>query len=270
MSQLINNEQKMIEIIFANRNKEYGAYAIRSDYGNTVFKSVSLMIITITTIMSVAFYLTNKDQKGPDLAGQVFIHDSIYVIPFGEEKLEEKTEAAETKKEKQAPLEKPTTIVSESVTVNDTVYTEKPSTFTNSIVSDNTSTLSTGVGTGSAVSQNTLVGLKTGTGIKSSFEIDSEPEFEGGLNALYAFVRTNLKYPSRASEEGKDGTVYVKFVVDENGKVGSLSLLNNLGYGLDDEALRVVGIIPKFKSPAKIKGEAVKVYYQLPIRFKIK
>ena len=57
------------------------------------------------------------------------------------------------------------------------------------------------------------------------------------------------------------------FVVDETGRVGTLSLLNNLGYGLDDEALRVVGMIPKFKSPAKANGEAVSVYFQLPIKF---
>jgi protein TonB len=64
--------------------------------------------------------------------------------------------------------------------------------------------------------------------------------------------------------------VYVKFVVSERGKVEKVMLQNNLGYGLDDEAKRVVSIIPDFKSPAKVKGHPVKVYYQLPIRFKLR
>ena len=90
------------------------------------------------------------------------------------------------------------------------------------------------------------------------------------MPALYKFVASRLKYPNRALEEGKEGIVYVKFVVDEKCKVCDITLLNNTGYGLDEEALRVVNMLPNFKKPARIKGEAVKVYFQLPIKFRTK
>lgn len=274
MSHLINNQQKMNDVIFADRNKAYGAYALRSSYGNTVLKSLSFMILGVSSVLSVAFYLSNKNNKEPDMAGQVFVHDSIYVIPF-KAKEEEEPKQPEQKQEESTPPESKTTSSSASVTVVDNTTVEKTDSIQNSSVTNNTVTntdvisIPTGKGTGSSVVTNSSSGSPLG-GIKTTIEVDSEPVFEGGLSALYRFVGSHLRYPEPALDAGKEGTVYVKFVVDETGKVGNLSLLNNSGYGMDDEALRVVALIPKFKSPAKIKGEAVKVYYQLPIRFRYK
>lgn len=273
MSHLINNQQKMNDVIFADRNKAYGAYVLRSSYGNTVLKSLSFMILGVSSVLSVAFYLSNKNNKEPDMAGQVFVHDSIYVIQFKAK--EEEPKQPEQKQEESTPPESKTSSSSASVTVVDNTTVEKTDSIQNVSVSTNTATttdlaaIPTGKGTGSTVVTNTTSGNPLG-GVKTTIEVDSEPVFEGGLSALYRFVGSHLRYPEAALDAGKEGTVYVKFVVDETGKVGNLSLLNNSGYGMDDEALRVVALIPKFKSPAKIKGEAVKVYYQLPIRFRYK
>jgi len=83
---------------------------------------------------------------------------------------------------------------------------------------------------------------------------------EGGLSPLYKFVSSKLKYPERASEYAIQCTVFVKFVIDEQGKVDSLSPLNNLGCGLYSDGQRVVALIPNFKKPAKVNGKDVKVY----------
>ena len=66
-----------------------------------------------------------------------------------------------------------------------------------------------------------------------------------------------------------EGTVYVRFVVDKSGKVGRAELLNKKGFGLDEEALRVVAMIPAFKKPGTKGGVPVNVYYNLPIKFRM-
>lgn len=272
MSQLINNEQKLIDIIFADRNKEYGAYAIRSSYGNTVFRSISYMILGVGSIMSTAFYFSNKNNPEQSNNDLIVVHDSIYVIPVTLHK-EEPAGDPETVEPPKAK-ENPDVSESTSTVVRDSV---PESTITTTVAAAPMGTVTEGADAGSIAAKGSasVTGLGTGvpdttTKVNEPYEVDTEPQFEGGLSALYRFVSKNLKYPNWASSEGKEGIVYVKFVVDENGKVGSLNLLNTVGYGMDAEALRVVSLIPKFKSPAKAKGKAVKVYYQMPIRFSFK
>jgi periplasmic protein TonB len=268
MSYLVNNEQKMIEIIFANRNKNYGAYVIRSAYGNTIFKSLSIMLAGFGSLLSIAFYFSQKEpeQKNPPM----IFHDSIYVIKFQQKEIEELVEeVVEKKTEKSVSTtdsKNSTNIVDSAVAVQINTLPAETTVAKDPVIG----TEGSATGSPSAVITPTATGSTAGTGIKRGFEVDRQPEFEGGLKALYQFVAKHLKYPERASYENKGGTVYVKFVVDEEGYVGSLSALNNLGYGLDEEALRVVGMIPKFKSPAMAGGEPVKVYFQLPICFKVK
>ena len=273
MSQLINNEQKLIDIIFADRNKEYGAYVIRSSYGHTIFKSVSIMLLGVGSLAAIAFYLSNKNNEDPNLSGQVFINDTVYVVEFNnKEKEKEKVAEAQGEKAKNTDTKpeksESTTIVDSTTQVVETHTTENTGTSPSTIVT--TGSEGGGIASdGKSKSKGGLSGTDTSQ-VNELFAVDSGPEFEGGLSALYRFVSRNLKYPNIASYEGKEGIVYVKFVVDENGKVGSLTLLNTIGYGMDDEALRVVALIPKFKTPAKVRGNAVKTYYQMPIRFKFR
>lgn len=271
MSHMITNEQKLNDIIFADRNKEYGAYVLRSEYGHTVFKSLSMMILGVGTIASVALYINKKNQPPEDLAGQVVIADSIYVVKFNTEEKKPEEQQTEENVEKPKSKEKP-----DIATVTSTLI---DSTFN----ATQTSTIAVAVNTGTSTSEDNPIptsgGGKGPVGpnagpdtslVAEPYGVDTAPEFEGGYAALSRFVARNLKYPESAYDMGKEGIVYVKFVVDENGKVGRLTLQNNAGYGMDEEALRVVGMIPKFKSPAKVKGVAVKSYYQLPIRFRFR
>ncbi|MGZ4090833.1 MAG: hypothetical protein ACXVNO_08965, partial [Bacteroidia bacterium] len=82
MSYLINNQQKVNDIIFADRNKTYGAYAIRSAYGNTIFKSLALMMFGFGSIIAVAYYMSNRPSNQPDLGGQVVMNDSTYIVEY--------------------------------------------------------------------------------------------------------------------------------------------------------------------------------------------
>lgn len=273
MSYLINNQQKMNDVIFSDRNKNYGAYVIRSSYGGTIFKSLSFMILGFGIMMSLAFHYSNRNNTPQTKPSPTILNDSNIVTVFD---MEPPKELSETKK----PLEnhgKTEAIVSDRLAtkINDSLTVE-----TNTLINTDEHIVSTLTTTGAGTEGDSSGSVGKGTGsvvstvitesVSELYFVDTPPEFEGGLNALYKFIASNMVYPIGASEAGKEGVVHVKFVVDENGKVGSLNLLNKLGFGLDDEALRVVALIPKFKSPAKIKGKAVKVNYQLPIRYKLR
>ena len=93
------------------------------------------------------------------------------------------------------------------------------------------------------------------------------PSFPGGYKGLQKFFDDNLEYPADASNDGVEGTVNINFVVDENGKLTSPKVEgDNLGYGLDAEALRVVNKMPTW-NPGKLKGKNVKTKFTLPVRF---
>lgn len=97
---------------------------------------------------------------------------------------------------------------------------------------------------------------------------DQMPEFPGGNEALIKFMAANMKYPAGDREQGIEGTVYVKFVVDEQGHLNEIKCLRSPSAGLEKEAIRVVRLLPDF-IPGKQRGKPVKVYFNLPIRFKL-
>jgi protein TonB len=99
--------------------------------------------------------------------------------------------------------------------------------------------------------------------------VEEMPSFPGGDAALMKYLGNNIKYPAIAKDAGIQGTVYVTFVVDEQGKVKDAQVLRSIGGGCDEEAIRVVKSMPSWK-PGKQRGKAVKVQYNLPIRFTLK
>ena len=99
--------------------------------------------------------------------------------------------------------------------------------------------------------------------------VEDMPTFPGGDAALMKYLGQNIKYPSIAKDAGIQGTVYVTFVVDEKGEVNDVKVLRSIGGGCDEEAIRVVESMPKWK-PGKQRGKPVKVQYNLPIRFTLR
>jgi protein TonB len=99
--------------------------------------------------------------------------------------------------------------------------------------------------------------------------VEEYPEFPGGEKALYEYIKNNIRYPEVARTSGITGTVYVQFVVEKDGSISDVKVLRGIGGGCDEEAVRVVKSMPKWK-PGKQRGQPVRVYYTLPIDFKIK
>lgn len=98
--------------------------------------------------------------------------------------------------------------------------------------------------------------------------VETKPSFRGGQQKLFEFLGNNLVYPKEAKEAGIEGVVFVEFYIEKDGTVCDSKVLRGIGYGCDEEALRVVGLMPKW-SPGKQRGKAVRVRYTLPINFKL-
>ncbi len=94
------------------------------------------------------------------------------------------------------------------------------------------------------------------------------PTFPGGDAALYKFIGDNLVYPAQAAEEGVSGRVTIRFVVERDGTVSQVTVARGKHPALDKEAKRVVSKLPKF-IPGKQNGQTVRVFYTLPINFKL-
>jgi len=98
--------------------------------------------------------------------------------------------------------------------------------------------------------------------------VEQPPTFPGGDKALYEFIGRELRYPTVAQENGVEGRVVVQFVVQKDGSIGQAKVVKSVDPDLDKEALRVVRKLPKFV-PGKMNGQAVNVWYTLPVRFKL-
>lgn len=96
--------------------------------------------------------------------------------------------------------------------------------------------------------------------------VEQQPEFPGGEKARLTYLAQNINYPQMARESNIQGTVYVTFVVEPNGKISNVGILRGIGGGCDEEAIRVVEAMPSWK-PGKQRGRSVRVRFNMPIKF---
>jgi protein TonB len=96
--------------------------------------------------------------------------------------------------------------------------------------------------------------------------VEDQPGYPGGDEARLTYLRDNIKYPEMAKESGIQGTVYVTFVVEKDGSISNVKVLRGIGGGCDEEAVRVIKNMPKWK-PGKQRGRPVRAQFNMPIRF---
>ena len=99
-------------------------------------------------------------------------------------------------------------------------------------------------------------------------EVEQTPEFPGGEKAMIEFLQRNIKYPTVAQEQGIQGAVRLRFVIEKDGTIDKIEVSRSLDPSCDKEAVRVVKSMPKW-SQGRQNGVSVAVYYTLPVRFKI-
>lgn len=98
-------------------------------------------------------------------------------------------------------------------------------------------------------------------------KVDIPAEFPGGINKARLFLANNITYPDEAVENEVNGTVQVKFTVEKDGSISNIVILKKLGYGCDEEVIRVLKRMPKW-TPAKLDGKFVRSYYTMPVSFR--
>jgi protein TonB len=99
--------------------------------------------------------------------------------------------------------------------------------------------------------------------------VESMPEFPGGPAECMKFLAQNIRYPKKARENGIQGRVVVQFVVDKDGSIDDIKIVNSVSWELNDEAKRVIKKMPKFK-PGTIGGEPARMQSFLPVMFRLK
>ncbi|MHB1279261.1 MAG: energy transducer TonB [Bacteroidia bacterium] len=98
--------------------------------------------------------------------------------------------------------------------------------------------------------------------------VEEMPEFPGGTDSMARFIGAHLNYPDSAVENSIQGKVMVQFVIDEEGRVTDPKIVKGLGWGCDEEVLRIVRLMPNW-IPGKQKGKPVKIRFVLPIKFQL-
>ncbi len=99
--------------------------------------------------------------------------------------------------------------------------------------------------------------------------VEEYPTFPGGDRARIKFLQQNIHYPKEALQNHQEGKVVINFIVEKDGSVSNLKVLNSIGRGCDDEAFRVAKMMPKW-NPGKQSGVPVRVSFNMPISFMLK
>ena len=109
---------------------------------------------------------------------------------------------------------------------------------------------------------------KKATNDKVYEKVEVMPEFPGGEQAMLDYVSKNIVYPQEAREKEISGRVLVSFIVEKDGSITDAKVAKGIGGGCDEEAVRVVNAMPKWK-PGKQKGKPVRVSFMMPFTFKL-
>jgi protein TonB len=251
------------ELVFENRNKEFGAYVIRKGYNKTTAQALLISLAVFTLLISgpvIMNFLNPGDDAGVEKPVEVTVD------------LKEPPPIDKNEPPPPPPPPPPPTI--------ETVK------FTPPVVVDREIEDEDQPPPQEQLSE-TNVGVVTQAGDENATELpDEEPvadpdagkiftfveeqaEFPGGEEARITFLQKNIKYPALARENGIEGRVYVTFVVGPDGSIRDVKVLRGIGGGCDEEAMRVVRMMPPFK-PAKQNGRPVNVQFNMPIVFSLK
>ncbi len=261
MNPFRSNIGTLNEILFKDKNKSYGAYALRSAYSNTVFRSLG---ITAAIMLGGVWFLSILLGKEVEvIVPESGDPNQQKVITMTLEPLKSEKPQIEETKSASAALKKNT--VMQVVIKNNAVDSTQLAVNTATPVVNNPG--STGTGTSTTTYTGTTATNTTFTTTNSEPTTFPEefPEFPG----LKKFWAENIKYPTEARENNVEGKVAINFVIDEEGKIMSCKIIRKIGFGCDEEVLRVAKLMPNWK-PGKIGGKPVKVSFNQVIDFKLK
>lgn len=273
MSRLSIYETRWIDLVFENKNKEYGAYQMRRD---SVKSSLTALFMGLLFVASIGVISTVASHFKSDTAPVDLIPEwsepikvtDILVTP------EPKTEAASSQAPTQNIIEIPVTqeVFRNPIIVNPNeatpdipVTTEIKNTTSSSSesVGMGNSTASDGYGSGTGSGTGVTPEVDYGTSIVGTSILDKMPQFPGGMEKFYKYISNNFERPEiDASNIIK---VYVSFVIEKDGSMTDIKVNRDPGYGLGREAVRVLKSLKTKWTPGIINSKPVRTAYNLPI-----
>lgn len=250
--------QRWDDIIFKNRNKSYGAYAIRKDYNSNVIKAEAISIGIGALIFMIPVFI--PDKITPDIPiitepkGKIVL-EGIKIKP---DQPSAKTTPVKRIKASVIPIKvTPRQVQDEPLTpqTTETSFTKNPEQGT--IESRSETNGSTGSETIELPSPPPYV-----------LAPEVMPMYEGGMEAMMKFIQRKMHYPRKAQENREEGIVFVSFIINPMGEVTGVEVIKGFNKECDQEAVRVISLMKKWK-PGQQNKMSVAVKMVLPIKFKL-
>lgn len=261
MLHLLNATNNLDEVVFANRNKAYGAYQIRKQYDATVTRSLIIVLSAFVILFFIG--LMSKSPKPIKLTTTTddFVKWTetvidIPIVDIPESQVQQATAGGSSNNQ------------SYEITTDKKVVQHVVSNPTTAFSSSNLTGKIIGNGFNPLSSLPGKINATATSGTTSITVVELMPMFNNGNGELSSYLENNMVYPDRARAAQVTGKVVVSFLVDVNGKVSDVLVEQGIGFGCDEEAVRVIENMPPWK-PAIQNGAAKAVRMRLPIEFRL-
>ena len=278
MSQIDLIDNRWSDIMFENRNKEYGAYVLRRQTTARNIKSIVAVLIIFALVM---VYMVAKNAYDDYQAKHQAQTQVTELTALQEQKKEAKVERKEVVK--QEKIEQVVEKVKSSIKFTAPVIKKDDEVRPEDEMKSQDEIMNSKVAVGFA---NVIGNDENGEVLKAKEALVTEPvkpkeeenkvfdvveqmpSFPGGMAALMAYLQKSIKYPPVAEENGIQGRVVCTFVVERDGSVTDVRVAKSVDPSLDKEAVRVVSAMPRW-IPGKQNGQSVRVKYTLPVTFRL-
>lgn len=272
-------------LVFADKNKEFGAYQIRKSSDKRHNLAMLYMLIGLAVIFVLILGLNKwsdyrAEQEALALQEQ---REAMMAATLAEQQEEQQEEPEEEVKYEQPEVEVPeevlATVQVTQIAIVDADKVKNEVMDMDAQKEDNTARGvvnqegSDNADKFKAVQEQVVVKEPEPEKAKPKEDeifvaVEQQAEFPGGQGALMKFLSNNIRYPESAQQNDIQGRVIVKFVVEKDGSIGNVTVVKGVDRDLDREAIRVVKKMPRWQ-PGKNNGVAVRSYFNLPVTFRL-
>ncbi|MDE6811858.1 MAG: energy transducer TonB [Muribaculaceae bacterium] len=274
------------DIVFADKNKEFGAYELRkqSDRRHNLAALYALIGLVVVILLVIGYSKYSDYKAEQDRLALIEERERMQAleVEMPEDEAPEEEEAPEQKMEMEMPTVPEEVLATVQVTQIAIVDADK---VKNEVVDMDTqkedNTARGVVNQEGADDVDKFKAVQEAVVVKEEPVVEKKPEpekifvaveqpaeFPGGQAAMMKWLSNNIRYPESAQQNGISGRVVVKFVVERDGSVSSPTIVKGVDRDLDQEALRVVKRMPKWQ-PGKNNGQPVRSYFNLPVTFRL-
>ncbi|MBP1224810.1 energy transducer TonB [Flavobacterium sp. 1355] len=271
MSKLSIYETKWTDLVFENKNKEYGAYQLRQENSKNSITALFMGLLLLTAIGTISVLISKFKVAPPTAVVDPFdptitIVDMDPIVRPPDEPIAPPTQQPSAA----TPVTQAKQLVDPIVSRPEDAVENIASNTDNHPVVDNVTP-----GTGTVINALPTTGGGGGDGAAVApktnepaliSELDKMPEFPGGMSKFYTYVGNNFTRPDLDAE--RTLRVYVSFVIEKDGSITDIIVKNDPGFGMGKEAVRVLKSLKTKWSPGIIDGKPVRTAYNLPITIK--